>query len=71
MSDYATVADLKTALRITDTTDDLELSLAIQVASEMIDRATGTRFWRQRRQRHGATRRSPLGWWSLTTYPVR
>ena len=45
MSDYATVADLKTALRITDTTDDLELSLAIQVASEMIDRSTGTRFW--------------------------
>lgn len=42
---YATLAQLKTKLRITDTADDVELAEKLQVASRRIDDDTGRRFW--------------------------
>lgn len=43
--DYCTLAQLKTAARITDTNDDTELALKITAASRRVDRDTGRRFW--------------------------
>ena len=45
MADYTSAARVKTSLQITDTTNDLEISLAIQAASQMIENECGTRFW--------------------------
>ena len=45
MADYTSAARVKTSLGITDTTNDLEISLAIQAASQMIENECGTRFW--------------------------
>lgn len=42
--DYATTAQLKAFLRISDVTDDTELASAITAASRAIDRATGRQF---------------------------
>jgi Phage gp6-like head-tail connector protein len=42
---YASLAELKTKMRITDTTDDVELADKLQVASRRIDDDTGRRFW--------------------------
>jgi hypothetical protein len=43
---YATVEELKSRLGITDTTDDFELTLAVQAASRSIDEICGRYFWR-------------------------
>jgi hypothetical protein len=42
--DYATTAQVKTALGITDATDDTEIATAITAASRAIDRATSRQF---------------------------
>jgi hypothetical protein len=42
---YASLAQLKKRLRITDTTDDDELIKKLLTASRRIDRDTGRRFW--------------------------
>jgi hypothetical protein len=42
---YATLAELKTALNITDTVDDSRLELAIETASREIDNFTGRYFY--------------------------
>lgn len=42
---YATLAEIKDLLEITDTGDDTLLELAVESASRMIDAATGVRFW--------------------------
>lgn len=44
LADYATIAELKSFLRITDTVDDAELTLAVTTASRVIDQAAGRRF---------------------------
>lgn len=44
-NEYATLAELKAFLRITDTTDDVELQDKLTAASRRIDRDTGRRFW--------------------------
>jgi hypothetical protein len=44
-NEYATLAELKTELRITDTSDDTELQLKLTAASRRVDRDTGRRFW--------------------------
>lgn len=41
MTDYATLAELKTLLRITDTTDDTELQAKLTAASRRVDKDTG------------------------------
>jgi hypothetical protein len=41
--DYATVADLKHYLRVTDTVDDTDMAIDITAASRAIDRAAGGR----------------------------
>lgn len=41
MTDYALLADLKTHLRITTTSDDTELSAKLTAASRRVDRDTG------------------------------
>jgi Phage gp6-like head-tail connector protein len=43
---YATVEEVKSRLGITDTTDDFELTLAVQAASRSIDEICGRYFWR-------------------------
>jgi Phage gp6-like head-tail connector protein len=43
---YATVEEVKSRLTITDTTDDFELTLAVQAASRKIDQLCGRYFWR-------------------------
>lgn len=45
MTDYATLAELKTELRITDTSDDTELQSKLTSASRRVDRDTGRRFY--------------------------
>lgn len=42
--DYATSADLKAFLRITDTVDDAQIALAVTAASRAVDHATGRQF---------------------------
>lgn len=42
---YASLADLKTSLRITDTDNDTELLDKLNSASRRVDRDTGRRFW--------------------------
>lgn len=42
--DYATTAELKAQLRISDTADDAQLALAITAASRAIDTHTGRQF---------------------------
>lgn len=42
---YASLAQLKTKLRITNTADDVELTEKLQVAARRIDFDTGRRFW--------------------------
>lgn len=42
--DYATTAELKSYLRITDAVDDAELALAVTAASRAIDHATNRQF---------------------------
>jgi len=42
--DYATTAQVKAALGITDATDDAEIATAITAASRAIDRATSRQF---------------------------
>jgi hypothetical protein len=44
-NEYATLAELKTALRITDTNDDTELQSKLTSASRRVDKDTGRRFW--------------------------
>lgn len=44
-NEYATLAELKVKLRITDTADDTELQDKLSSASRRIDRDTGRRFW--------------------------
>lgn len=44
-NEYATLIELKTALRITDTNDDTELQSKLTSASRRVDRDTGRRFW--------------------------
>lgn len=44
ITDYVTLSELKSFLRITDTGDDAELALAITTASRVIDQAAGRRF---------------------------
>lgn len=44
-NEYATLAELKDARRITDTNDDAALSRALTRASRAIDRRTGRRFY--------------------------
>lgn len=41
MADYATLTELKTALRITDTSDDTELQAKLTSASRRVDQDTG------------------------------
>jgi hypothetical protein len=43
---YATVEELKSRLNIPDTTDDFEITLAVQAASRSIDEICGRYFWR-------------------------
>src|SRR5215471_8154869 len=43
---YCSVEELKSRLGITDTTDDFELTLAVEGASSAIDEITGRYFWR-------------------------
>lgn len=45
MTDYATLAELKTFLRITDTNDDTELQSKLTAASRRVERDTGRRFY--------------------------
>lgn len=42
MATYASLADLKAALRLTDVADDAQLQLALDAATEAIDLAIGT-----------------------------
>lgn len=45
-NEYATLAELKTRLRITDTADDVELQDKLTTASRDVEKATGGRqFW--------------------------
>lgn len=44
-NDYATLVELKTQLRITNTADDTELQAKLTTASRRIDRDTGRRFY--------------------------
>lgn len=44
-NEYATLAELKTELRITDTNDDVELQSKLTSASRRVDQDTGRRFW--------------------------
>lgn len=44
-NEYATLDELKTALRITDSTYDTELQSKLTSASRRVDRDTGRRFW--------------------------
>lgn len=43
---YCSNEELKSRLGITDTTDDFEITLAVQAASRSIDELTGRYFWR-------------------------
>ena len=43
---YCTVEELKSRLQITDTSDDFEITLAVQAACRSIDEITGRYFWR-------------------------
>lgn len=43
-TDYCTVAELKSFMRITTTMDDVQLSLAISTASRAVDRAASRQF---------------------------
>ena len=45
MTDYATLTEVKTALRVTDTTDDTEIQAKLTSASRRVDRDTGRRFY--------------------------
>lgn len=45
VGDYATLAELKAARRITNTDDDAALTSALVAAARSIDRKTGRRFW--------------------------
>jgi len=45
MNCYASIADLKTALSVTSTTDDVVMRKTIDAASRMIDRYCGRRFY--------------------------
>ncbi len=45
---YATLTELKTTLRITDSTDDVELQAKLLAASRRVDRDCGRRFWSDR-----------------------
>lgn len=44
-NEYATLAELKTQLRITNTADDTELQSKLTAASRRVDRDTGRRFY--------------------------
>lgn len=44
-NEYATLTELKAALRITDTADDTELQSKLTSASRRVEKDTGRRFW--------------------------
>lgn len=41
---YATVAEFKSLVRVTDTTDDVEFALVLEAASRAVDQATNRQF---------------------------
>lgn len=45
MTDYATLIELKTQLRLTSSSDDTELAAKLTAASRRVDRDTGRRFY--------------------------
>ena len=44
-SDYCSIADVKSAMHITSTSDDTRLQLAVTAASRLIETCTGRYFW--------------------------
>lgn len=65
---YCTLAEMKTALQITDTNDDTSLEVAVAAASRMIDDYTARFFFRNGTTETPATRYyTPQDAWTLAT----